>query len=222
MSPPLFEVVTPTASAALRRLTTAAKVRAMIGSPSGDDTKLESIIDRVSGDAATYCKLARGVAGDLITFGSEALRATWQKVRDPRGTKLILPWRTPVTLITSVVEDGVTLAAGTDYQLVGRSMIERLCNDAPIRWSCGKIVVLYSAGWTLPEGVPPELEGKVIEQVKTVYMGAERDHAVQSETINDVYAATYAAPGGTMGMGTSGLLMELEAALSPFKDWSAG
>lgn len=221
MSPPLFEVVTPTASAALRRLTTAANVRAMIGSPAGDDTKLESIIDRVSGDAATFCKLARDVAGALPTFGSEALRATWQKASATRRTRLILPWRTPVTAITSIVEDGVALAVGTDYKLVGGSMIERLSDDTPICWSCGKIVVLYTAGWSLPAGVPPTLEGKVIEQVKTVYMCADRDHAIRSETINDVYAAQYAVPGGD-SIGASGLLMELESALSPFKDWSAG
>ena len=62
---------------------------------------------------------------------------------------------------------------------------------------------------------------KVIEQVKTVYMGADRDHAIRSETINDVYAAQYAVPGGD-SIDASGLLMELESALSPFKDWSAG
>lgn len=75
--PPLFEVVTPTATAGARRLTTAANVRAMIGSPAGDDAKLKVIVGRVSARAAGYCKLARDATGMVPTFGTKSLRATF-------------------------------------------------------------------------------------------------------------------------------------------------
>ena len=218
---PLFEVVTPTATAATRRLTTAAKVRAMIGSLAGDDSKLEAIIDRVSARATKHCKLAIDPVGTVPSFGAEALRATFYPTQEPRGCDLMLPWRVPVTAITSIVEDGVTLAADTDYKLVGGGMVRRFSDGAPYDWSTGKIVVVYAAGWSLPDGVPPDLEEQVIEQVKTNYLGADRDNAIRSETINDVGAWQYAVAGGD-SISSSGLLAALESALSQYKDWSQG
>jgi len=218
MSGPVFEVVTPTASAAARRLTTAAIAREMIGSPSGDDTKLESIIDRISAKAARHCKLAVDVAGALPTFGSETVRATWNALAgSSRGSHLLLPWRVPVTSITSIVEDGVTLTPSTDYRHMGGGVVERLSGDTPICWSTGKIIALYVAGWALPSGVPPELEAAVIEQIKMTYFGADRDGAIRSETVPDVYQAQYNTPGGD-GISDSGLLVAVESALEDYKN----
>lgn len=214
---PLFEVVTATANAAARRLTTAEKVRTMIGSPSGDDTKLESIIDRVSARAAEHCKLAQDPAGTPRSFGAETLRATFFKSATARGSKLLLPWRVPVTGFTSIVEDGVTLAEGTDFEHTGAAMLLRLSSDTPCHWSCGKIVVTFAAGWSLPTNVPPDLEEQVIEQVKSMYLGRDRDGTIKSETIADVGTWNFTGPGGGE---SSGLLPALESALSPFKDWS--
>ena len=67
MDAPLFEVTEPAADAAARRLTTAAKVRALIGSPAGDDTKIETLIDGISAECAAYCRLAR--PAEEITLG---------------------------------------------------------------------------------------------------------------------------------------------------------
>lgn len=216
---PLFEVVTPTANAAARRLTTAEKVRTTIGSPAGDDTLLESIIDRVSARAAQHCKLAQDPVGTPLTFGAESLRATYFKSARERGSKLMLPWRIPVTAFSSIVEDGVTLEEGTDFEQTGRGILQRLSSDAPCHWSCGKIVVTFTGGWSLPGGVPPDLEEQVIEQVKAMYLGRTRDNTVRNETITDVGAWQYSVPGGD-SIGSSGLLMSLESALSPYKDWS--
>ena len=216
---PLFEVVVPTTTAASRRLTTAANVRSIIGSPTGDDTKIETIIDRVSAAAAKYCQLARDAAGAEPTFGSETVRATWYRTNEERSQHLLLPWRAPITSITSMVENGVTLTAGTHYKLFGGARMLRLSDDAPRCWPCSKIVATYVGGWTLPADVPPDLEDKVIEQVKATYLGGDRDPNIKSETVDQVYSATYDVPVGD-GVGGSGFLESFQTALGPYKDWS--
>lgn len=219
MDAPLFEVTTPAADAAARRLTTAAKVRALIGSPAGDDTKIETLIDGISAECATYCGLAR--PADMAsppTFGEEVVKATWLASCERRTAMLILPWRVAITP-GQVVEDGVNLTVNVDYRLVGGGMLERISGDTPVRWSGGKIVVPYTAGWVLPDGVPPELERQVIEQVKMAYFRVDEDPAVRSENVPGVYQASYAVAGGE-SIGQSGLLLSLESALAPFKSWS--
>jgi len=217
---PLFEVVTPVANAAARRLTTATKVQAALRLGSIDSTLIESIIDAVSGECVRYCNLARpATGGGVPTFGQEVLRATWLATNLSRGSVLILPWRPPVATVDSVVEDGTTLALNTDFRLVGGGMLERMTDDAPVSWSPGKIVVSWTAGWSLPTGVPAELEGQVIEQVKMKYLATDRDPALRSENTPDVWSGSYAVAGGD-SIGESGLLKSLEAALSPFKTWA--
>ena len=205
MSEPLFEVVTPAVNAAARRLTTAAKVQAALRLGAVDTTLLESIIDAVSGECVRFCNLARAVAGPVPTFGMEVVRATWLGAGMDRGSILILPWRVPVTAMGSVVEDGTSLTSNTDFRLVGGGMLERMADDAPVCWSPGKIVVSWTAGWSLPAEVPAELEGQVIEQVKMKYLATDRDPALRSENTPDVWSGSYAVAGGD-SIGESGLL----------------
>lgn len=210
---PLFEVTTPTASAAGRRLTTAARVRAQIGSPSGDDGKIEAIIDAVSGECARHCRLARPAnMATPPTFGQEVVKATWLATRQARGSRLVLPWRVAISAFGQVVESGVNLTANTDYRLIAGGILERLAEDEPIAWSTGKIVVPYTAGWVLPDGVPAELEGLVTEQIKARYLGLQRDPALKATATERVGSETY----GTIGADT-GLLPALEAALDEFR-----
>ena len=224
MTAPMLEVTAAAASGAARMMTTAAKVQAVLGIDT-DTALIEAMIERVSALAAARCGLARDVAGAMPTFGTETLRGTWfvDSGERPRGSALILPWRVPVTAITSVVEAAVTLTAGTDYRLVGGALVERLAEDAPIAWSSGKIVVTYVAGWALAtaNAVPPDLEAAVIEQVKGMYVARARDPAVRSVNVPEVYSASYSVAGGD-SIGSSGLLAQVEAALAPYKNWSAG
>ncbi len=221
MSEPVFEVVTPAVNAAARRLTTAAKVQAALRLGAVDTTLIESIIDAVSGECVRFCNLARAVAGPVPTFGLEVVRATWLGAGMDRGSILVLPWRAPVTAVSSVVEDGTSLALNTDFRLVGGGMLERMADDTLVCWSTGKIVVSWTAGWSLPAEVPAELEGQVIEQVKMKYLATDRDPALRSENTPDVWSGSYAVAGGD-SIGESGLLRSLEVALSPYRVWSAG
>ncbi len=219
MNPPLLEVITPAASAAARRLTTAAKVQVALRLGTVDTALIESIIDSVSGECVRFANLARSASGTVPTFGQEVLRATWLGTDMDRSSILILPWRAPVTAVGSVVEDGTSLALNTDFRLLGSGMLERMAADFPVCWSTGKIVVSFTAGWSLPTDVPAELEGQVIEQVKMKYLATDRDPALRSENTPDVWSGSYAVAGGD-SIGESGLLKSLEAALSPFKAWA--
>ena len=219
MSEPLFEVVTPAANVAARRLTNAAKVQAALRLGAVDTTLLESIIDAVSGECVRFCSLARAVAGPVPTFGQEVVRATWLGTDVSRPSTLILPWRAPITTVGSVIENGATLVMNTDFRLLGSGMLERMADDALVCWSTGKIVVSFTAGWSLPTDVPAELEGQVIEQVKMKYLATDRDPALRSENTPDVWSGSYAVAGGD-SIGESGLLKSLEAALAPFKGWA--
>jgi len=216
---PLFEVVTPVGNAAARRLTTATKVQAALRLGSVDSTLIESIIDAVSGECARFTKLARSASGTPPTFGQEVLRATWLAADQARSSLLMLPWRVPVTAVGSVVQGGATLAQNSDYLLLGAGMLERIASDAPVSWSAGKIVVSWTAGWSLPAEVPAELEGQVIEQVKMKYLATDRDPALRSENTPDVWSGSYAVAGGD-SIGESGLLKSLEVALASFKAWA--
>ncbi len=188
-----------------------------------DDALIESYIDRVSAQAVGYCGLAR--AGAMPpTFGAETLRATWYAesgcyYRDV--DQLILPWRAPLSAITSVAEDGATLTEGSDYELMDGGLLQRLDGgtSAPKLWSGGKIVVVYTAGWALPGAVPAEIEGAIIDQVKLAYLGTDRDPGLRSDTTDGVGAETWAVPGGD-SMAASGMLSPLEIALDPFRNRS--
>jgi hypothetical protein len=233
MDAPLFEVTAAAADVAARRLTTAAKVQAVaLGGVATDTVLIETIIDRVSAMAVAYCGLARDTMGAIPTFGLETCRATWFSARhhyrhhhhhhgDPAA--LILPWRTPITEIVSVVENDVALTTGTDYRLFGAGVLRRMCSDLPITWCPGKIVVVYKAGWTVAtvDAIPPDLEAAIIEQVKTMYLTRGRDPTLRSETVPDVHQATFSVAGGD-SVGDSGLLVQVEGALATYKGWAAG
>lgn len=214
---PLFEVVTAETDVAKRRLVTAAEVRAVIGSPVGDDSKLETFIDAFSAKGAEHCDLAADAIGTFPTFARETVRATWDARSDcsHRFNTLILPWRTPITAISSVTVDGENLTSD-DYRLKPGGMLDRLSADARIRWSNGKIVVTYVAGWVLPAGAPAELKLAAIDQVRTWYLGRARDGAILSESVPDTYQVSYGAAGG-MAMSSDGLLKTVESILDRYK-----
>lgn len=215
---PIFEVTSAAANAAARRLTTAAKVQAVLfGGATTDTALLEAMIDRVSARAARHCNVACDATGTLPTFGRETCRATWLADRCRQACELVLPWRVPVTSISSVVEDGVTLPA-TDYRLRGGAILERLSDDVPVPWSRAKIVVTYVAGWQLEtaDQVPADLEAAIIDQVRTMYQTRARDLTLRSEQVPDVYSATYNVPGGD-SIGSDGLLVHVEAALADYR-----
>lgn len=215
-APDLLETEVAAAAGSPRRLTTKEKVKALLGvSVDDDDTLLDQLIDQVSDDVARYCNLAADTAGAFPTFGAETLRATWYPLGDERDDILLLPWR-PSVVPSTVVENGVTLTAGTDYRPLTGGRLQRVCNDLPIVWErCYKVVVTFTCGWSLPNGVPAGVEARIIDQVKLAYQGRKRDNAIRSESFPNIYQASYAVAGGD-SIGRSGLLVALESVLEPY------
>ena len=84
--------------------------------------------------------------------------------------------RYPVVVITSVVEDDVTLTIDDDYRYgANDGIIYRQSGGVDCEWSATKVIVTHSAGYTLGDDLPLEIERAVIEQVKAYRFGAERN-----------------------------------------------
>ena len=217
MSQPLFEVVTPAAAGAARRLTTVEKVKAALRiTDSANDALITSIIDGVSSDCAREARLARAGATDP-TFGRETLRATWTcRGRRCFPSLLLLPWRTPILSIASVVIGGDSLDPD-GFRILDGGMIQRV-GDA-CAWLGADTAVEFIAGWDLPAGVPAGLEMRVIDQVKMQYLQTDRDQSLRSQSTDGLGSATYAVIGGD-SIGNSGLLKSLESALAPYTSWT--
>jgi hypothetical protein len=217
--PDLVVTTTAVASDAARALTTLAnfKAAANITASTAEDSLIGQLIARTSDLLARECGLVETAGGERPTFGNEKLTATWLDGFSYRGHTLVLPWRVPATEITSVVEDGVTLVAGTDYVLVdsrpGRLL--RLEDSRRSFWSAATIVVVFKAGWTLPASVPPEVEAAAIEQMRAAWFARARDPNVLSEQVPDVYSATYSVGGGET-MGDDVVLPQVLTALTPY------
>lgn len=215
--PTLIETTSAAAAGATRRLTTAANVKAVLEiTVSSWDTLIESLIDRVSDQAARYCNLAEDSAGTPSTLGRETLRATWRAYTERDGN-LFLPWR-PKIAITSLTEGGVSLIAETDYRLLAGGELQRLSGGAPSLWDpCLSVIATFTCGFgTLPGATPPAVESEVIEQVKMRFLARKRDSTLRNETIPDVWSGSWNVAGGDT-IGGSGLLPPLEAALAPYR-----
>jgi len=111
----------------------------------------------------------------------------------------------------------VTLAAGTDYRLDAGGELRRLCDSIPVAWDpCYTVVVAFTAGWSLPTGVPAALEARVIDQVKLSYASRKREPGLRAMAIEGIGSETYSVAGGS-SIGESGLLVSLESALGPYR-----
>lgn len=216
IAPDLLETVTPAAAGATRQLTTKEKVKADLGiTESTYDALIDQYIDQVSDQAARYANLDGDTAGAFPTFGAETLRATWYGLNGRRDGNMLLPWR-PKIAITGITEGGSALVAGTDYRMVGGEL-QRISGGYPGPWySSDDLVVTFTAGWTLPDGVPPGLEAAVIDQVKLIFAGRDRDPGLRSLDIPGVSSETYSVAGGS-SIGEDGMLLPFERALEQYR-----
>lgn len=183
------------------------------------DVVLEAIIDQVTAKMARFANLAVDVHGTPPTFAAEGLRATWSVSRRERPPRLLLPWRVPITEIVSVVESGTALDPDTDCRLTTGGILLRLVDETPAPWAIGKIVVEYQAGWNLPDDAPADLVAVATEQVRYVALAAGRDPGVRSYTTPDLEQVSFNVPGGS-SIGSSGLLIQVETALAPYRHLS--
>lgn len=136
---------------------TLAERRAAVGvSDVNRDEELVTLGARVDAAICSYCNVAAGGVA-VPTLRAETLTETIripQVSADRPRSKLVLA-RRPIISITSVVEDGTTLAA-TGYEInSAHGILLRLDgDDNESLWYGAKIVVVYRAGWaTVPDNL---------------------------------------------------------------------
>lgn len=231
---PRFEVVVG-ATAAERRLVTAAIVRALADIPETvTDATLNLMIDAALAQCARSCNMATYRASPP-TLAQEAVRATW--LADswywPTGwvpycghgsqpSTILLPWRAPITDI-EITEGGIELVENTDFRLLGAGVVERLNGCWP---TSGNIVVDYTAGFVVlsddpsydydGEPLPADLVQLIADQVRMTNDAAGIDRNLRSEDIPGVWSGSYNVAGGD-AIDTSGLMRPLYDALTPYR-----
>jgi hypothetical protein len=192
-----------------RDLTTLATVKDELGVTDNTiDTKLGRYINQASGMIAEYCN--RVFAIETVT---ETMR------NGPRRSySLSNPWhgqqqslilqRYPVISIVSLAENDILLDPSAYEVDAANGEIQRLDNSQYSLWSASKITITYSAGFTLPTGLPSGIERACIMLVKQFAASGDRDPMVQSERSDGVGSTQFFNASGT------GLPPEVEGLIS--------
>ncbi|TPL40687.1 hypothetical protein [Mesorhizobium sp. B2-4-6] len=160
-------------------LLTLAEMRAAAGVTAGTatyDAALVAMEARCASLIMSECGIAVG-AGANPTLRSERVTETFRNVH---SLELILARRHNIVII-SIVVDGATLDT-TEYEVDPESgLVQRLCDDHPIRWCGRKIVVVYTAGFAV---VPADLKQAASDFLRSTWLEKSRDPLVKSERTN--------------------------------------
>lgn len=200
-------IVTVTVAATSRRLATEAALRDELNATTEPAAaRVGYVLDQASRAVESYC--GRTFGRETV---SEVFRHGWGVAPD-----VLRLDRRPIVSITSITEDGTALAAdGREFD-AEKGMVWRLQDDARIRWSARKIVIVYVAGYVLPEQANPTLPDDIIRA--TLITGAAmfgaigRDPLLRSESVDGVAAASYLDPRG------AGVPPQAEALLAPWRE----
>lgn len=202
----VLTVVTPADSV---DLTILANVKAELGiSTTAEDVNLETWIDQASGIITGSCNRV---------FGKETVTESFRNRQRWLEPERIILQRTPVTAVTSVVEDGTTLVEDTDYELDYESgIMTRLYGDYETRWNFRTLVVTYAGGYELLGTLPIAIERATITLVKQFRSAALRDPLLKSEEIPGVLSQTFWV--GSTGDRSSGIPHEVETLIAPYRN----
>lgn len=171
-------VLVVTTPASDRSLLTVSERREAAGvTDSSQDTKLAALDLRNSAAIMTECEVAVG-AGAEPTLRQETLTETFRGVD---VQELLLARRFNIE-ITSLVQDGETLAADDDFVVDPESgLVARLVNDRPIRWCATKVVAVYKAGFA---DVPGDLAEAAMDFMRLTLAERGRDPSLKSEVVD--------------------------------------
>jgi hypothetical protein len=192
----MITVITPPTTNMLTVTSTAARELTIAEATAG----LQELIGQASDACARYCGRAEG-------FGRATIAQTERDIYAP----CIVLGRDINPAITSVVEDGTTLAAA-DYELDG-SLLYRLSDDMRAEWNAAKVVITYAAGYVLLTDTPQDLERACIATLGAIYAGRGRDPRVRSEAADGVGSVSYLDPKA----GAEALPVEAAALLGPYR-----
>lgn len=229
----MFTITTPAPD---RNLLTLAEMKAALGITNGaSDAALTALGAQISDMIAIECRVP--VSGATPpTMRSETIVETIR--RDPRMARGTEPWRDrsdspnnlvlarfPVTSVTSVLVDDLTLAV-TEYELnTADGALTRLFAGAVAVWTGAKFVVTYAAGFvTVPE--PLKLAAITIlrEQWSSAAQGgaAPRDPMLKREKVEGISDFEwFNSQGGSSSGAQSGAFSSAASAmLMPYKYWT--
>lgn len=168
-----------TTAAASRLLTTLETVKeALRITTSTDDAYLTTLIAQQSKAAETFCK--RIFAQETLVDRFELPPQQW--------TPTLKLSRAPVTTLTSVVEDDVTLVSA-DYELNSETgRLWRLNGSAQhYKWApCSRIVVTFTAGFDLLGDLGEDIERAVIIMVSQAWFARSREPMLTSERVEGI------------------------------------
>jgi hypothetical protein len=186
-------------------LTLVETVRNELGLSTENDQFIERLVHEASAACASYC--------DRV-FGEEVVS---EVIRNTVSRDSIHLQRWPVSSVSSVVEDGVTLDAdeyevdpvtGFLYRLDG--------DDGRSCWPCVKITVTYTGGYELLDELPRDIERACIELVKAWYFSAKRDPMVKSSDLPGVMSESY----WVGGIGNGALPPNVTALLDQYRSFT--
>lgn len=219
--PAMHRRLTVTTAATNLLLTNVSRVKSSLGiTDAAQDALISELIARVSAEIVAYLRLTAANDGSVSTLGVQTYVETIRKVS---GVYELFLSRRPITSVTSIVEDGVTLTTGVDFQVNNSvGLIDRLSSDELTAWVGEKIVATYAAGYVLPDDtgtrtLPYEIEEAAIYTIAARMSDldpASIDPEVKTETLFDVYSATYNTAGVSgKAFGESGSLPHRAMAL---------
>lgn len=126
--------------------------------------------------------------------------------------------RYPVVTMTSIVEDGITLDPAADYEVDGEAgIVYRLSDAERIGWSSRLVVLSYSGGYATTDDVPPDIQTACLLTLRHRWSAQGRDPMLQRISVPGVLDQQFWV-GQTSKAGVSGLLPEVEALLTRFRD----
>ena len=192
----MITVITPPTTNMLTATATAARELAIAEATAG----LQELMGQASDACARHCGRSEG-------FG----RATVAQTERDIYTDCIVLDRDINPTITSVVEEGTTLAA-TDYELDG-SLLYRLTDDSRTPWNAAKVVITYVAGYVLLTDTPQDLERACIATLAAIHAARGRDPRIRSEAADGVGSVSYLDPKA----GAEALPVEAAALLGPYR-----
>lgn len=177
-------ILTVTTAASDLTLLTMAELRQATGIATGQDTQLAALGRGIAAAITSHCNV-RAAGATPPTLRLETLTEVFRP--ECAVDQLILA-RRPLGMITSVVEDLVTVET-TDYEMdASLGLLHRLSDDYRAWWSASKITVVYTAGWST---VPENLRSAAMKLATALYSETGRDPSLKAIDIPGVISREY-------------------------------
>lgn len=179
----MLTVITPAKS---YDLTTVAAVKAEMGiTDRDDDAVLSRYIKQASDAVAQYCNRV---------FPLETVSETFRAAPIPAGYRqsAVMLQRYPVTEVVSVSESGSLLDPSLYEIDADDGTLHRLGDSGNSAcWSSGTLIIVYTAGFAIPGGLPNGVERATIQLVKQYAGAGDRDPSVKSERVDGAGTTEY-------------------------------